>query len=106
MVQLGFTADFKPQALQWDDATVHMKEPSSLLGKLDLTKREMRKVVMQTAEPASKQEDTAQMVKILNITYAKADLNQVADNATQMNTEERTLYLAFSETLRTCLMVL
>ena len=33
------------------------------------------------------------MVKILNSTYAKADLKQVADNATQMNTEERTLLL-------------
>ena len=32
MVQLGLTADFKRQVLQWDGATVHMKDPRSLLG--------------------------------------------------------------------------
>ena len=53
MVQLGLTADFKIQVLQWDDTTVHMKESSNLLGKSNLTKHEMREVVMQTAEPAS-----------------------------------------------------
>ena len=52
MVQLGLTSDFKRQVFQWDGATVHMKEPSSLIGKSDLSKRKMREVVMQTAEPA------------------------------------------------------
>ena len=37
------------------------------------------------------------MVKILDSTYAKAYLNQVAKNATQMNAEERTLLLSFTE---------
>ena len=49
MAQLGLQADFKHQVLQWDGATVHMKEPSGLLGKSDLNKCEMREVVMQTA---------------------------------------------------------
>ena len=48
MVQLGLTYDFKRQVLQWYRATVHMKEPSGLLVKSDLNKRDMRKVVMQT----------------------------------------------------------
>ena len=54
MVQLGLTAHFKRQLLQWDGATVQMKEPRSLIWKSDLTKRKMSEVVMQTAEPASK----------------------------------------------------
>ena len=62
MVQIGLTTEFKRQVLQWDGATVHMKEPSGLLGKSDLTKREMRKVVMCTAELASKREATKRMV--------------------------------------------
>ena len=37
------------------------------------------------------------MVKILDITYAKADLNHVADNATQLNAEEITLLLSLIE---------
>ena len=53
MVQLGLTDNFKRQVLQWDAATVHMKESRNVLGQSNLTKREMREVVMQTAEPAS-----------------------------------------------------
>ena len=39
------------------------------------------------------------MVKIFNITYAKAELKKVADNATQMNAEERTLLLSLLDYL-------
>ena len=49
MVQLGLKSGFNNQVLQWGVATVHMKEPSGLLGKSDLNKCEMREVVMQTA---------------------------------------------------------
>ena len=34
------------------------------------------------------------MVEILNSTYVKADLKQVADNVSQMNDEEITLLLS------------
>ena len=49
MVQLGLMANFKCQVLQWDGATVLMKEYISFLGKYDITKHDMRKVVMQTS---------------------------------------------------------
>ena len=75
MIQLGLTAIFKRQLLQWDGATLHMKEPSSLIEQSDLTRREMHWVVMQTVEPASTREATEQMVKTLDCTYAKEDLN-------------------------------
>ena len=94
VVQIGPTANFKRQVLQWYGATIHMKEPSSFLGKSDRTKRKMRQIVMQTAEPDSTQEATEIMVKIIYITYVKADLNQVADNATHLNSKERTLLLS------------
>ena len=87
MVQIGLNDDFKHQVLQWDGATVHMKEPSGLLGQYFLTKRDMHKVVMKTAEPDSTQKATEQMVKILDSTYANAELNQIADNATQLKNE-------------------
>ena len=88
---------FKCQILQWYVATVHMKEPSSLLGKSDLTKSEMCEFFMQTAEPASTRESNEWMVKILNSTYAKADLKQVANNSTQLNNEERNLLIILLE---------
>ena len=53
MVQLGITDDFKRKVLQWDGATVHMKDSSNFLGWSNLTKRKMREVEMHTAEPAS-----------------------------------------------------
>ena len=75
---------FKCQILQWYVATVHMKEPSSLLGKSDLTKSEMCEFFMQTAEPASTREATEIMVKPLDSTYAKSDLEQLV-NYIQLN---------------------
>ena len=74
MVQIGLLADFKLQVLQWDGVTVNMKEPRSLLGKFDLTKREMSEVVMLTAEPVSTRYATERMAKILYSNYAKAEL--------------------------------
>ena len=94
MVQLGLTADFKCQVLQWDCDTVHMKEPSGLLVKSDLTKRDMREVVMHTTEPASTREATEGMVKILDSTYVKADIKHVAHNSTELNAEEGTQLLS------------
>ena len=32
MVQIGLMEDFKPQLLQWDGATVNMKEHSGMIG--------------------------------------------------------------------------
>ena len=84
MVQLGLMAHFKRQVIQLDDTTVHMRESRNLLGQSDLTKREMREVVMQTAEPASTREDTERMVKTLDSTYAKSDLEQLV-NDIQLN---------------------
>ena len=58
MIQLGLTTDFNSHFLQWDGATVHRKEKIKFLGKFDLTKREMREVVMQTVEQAFAREAT------------------------------------------------
>ena len=49
----------------------------------------MSEVVMDTAEPVSTIKDTEILVKILNSTYAKADLKQVANNKIHLNSEER-----------------
>ena len=57
----------------------------------------MRKVLMNTAETDSTWEVTEWKIKPLNITYAYADLKQVADNIIQMNSEERTLLVSLLE---------
>ena len=64
-----------------------MKEPSSLLGISGLAKHDMCKVVIQTAEPYSTREANEQIVKFLDSTYVKLELNQVANNTTHLNSE-------------------
>ena len=82
IVKLGLLTDFKCQFLQLGGVTVPIKEPSVLLGQIDLTSREIREVVIQTAEPVSTRKANDRLVKILNGTYVKEYLEQVAANAT------------------------
>ena len=74
MVKLGLLENFKHQVLQWDGSTVHMMEPIGLLGKSNLNKHDICKLVIQTKEPASTRETTEQTVKILNSNYGKTKL--------------------------------
>ena len=50
----------------------------------------MRRVVMQNTEPVSTREYNERLVKVLNSANMKANLEHVADNATQLNSGERT----------------
>ena len=74
-----------------------MKEPNGLLGKSYLTSRKMHKVVMQIAEPTSTREANEILVKIIDSTYAKENFKQAANNATELNAEERTQLLRLLE---------
>ena len=69
VVQLGLTTDLQRRFPQWYCIQLPMKEPSGLLGKSDLTSREMRVVVMQTTEPASTIEATEILLKIFDSNY-------------------------------------
>ena len=87
LVQLGIFANFEHRFLQFGVFIVPMKEPSGMLWKIYLTSLDMHKMEMQTAEPFSTKEFTERLVKILGSTYAKADLEKVVTNATQINAE-------------------
>ena len=89
MIQLGISVDFKHSVIQWDGVTVPMKKLRSLLGKSDSASFKMREVSVKTSEPALIREATERLLKILDSTYAKADLKKIAGNATPLNYEER-----------------
>ena len=93
IVQLCLTNNFKLQILQWDGAKEPMKKPRGLIGKPDLNKRKMRKVIMQTVEPASTIEATDILVKIIDSIYVNENFTQIADNVTHMDSEDRTQLL-------------
>ena len=66
-----------------------MEVPIGLLGQTYPTSREMQRVVIQTAEIVSIREATERKLKILNITYAKADLERLDKNEPHVNYGER-----------------
>ena len=63
MLQLGMKDKFGCQFLKWYETVVPMKELGNLMGQPYLTKRKMREVVIQTAEPYFTREATERMVK-------------------------------------------
>ena len=97
IVQLGLLDDFKHQFLQWYGATVIMKEPIGLLGKIDLISRKINEVVMNTTEKNSTRESTHSLVELLRSNYAKEYLEQVAANTTHLNAEYITQLLILLE---------
>ena len=66
--------NFRLKLIPRDNDIVPMKEPGNLVFKPNLTKRDIQKVVMQISEPYSTIEATEVLVKIIDITYAKANL--------------------------------
>ena len=97
MVQLGLSINFRLKVLQWGGVTEPMKEPRGLLGKSDLTCREMHNVVMHIAKQAFTREATERKEKILDINYAKVELKHITNNATHLKAEERTQLLRLLE---------
>ena len=89
MVQLGLKSDFGCQILEWDNTMVPMKILVNLLVQPGLTKRNIQEVIVQTAEPYSTREATERVLKMLNSTYVKADLDKVDAAAVQIDKYQR-----------------
>ena len=58
MVLIGRLYDFNRQVLQWNSATVPMKEPRGIRGQIDKTSCKMCEVVMQTKKSVNTREAT------------------------------------------------
>ena len=74
-----------------------MKEPIGIIGQSDLTSHEMRKMEMQTAEPASTREAAERLVRILDSTFERENVKQIANNEIHLNAYERTQSLRLLE---------
>ena len=72
-VQLGIIDNSKQQVLTRDNMVLPTKETSNFLVQPNLTKLDMHKVVIQTADPDSKTLSIEIMVKIIDSTYSKVD---------------------------------
>ena len=75
MRELGITLDFKDQMMTWDDSTIHIKDPGSLLDLLDPVNDFFWN--NDHYETEALQEASIHLQKILNAKYAPVDLDVV-----------------------------
>ena len=84
MVKLYLKDDFECQILKWYKTVLLIQEPGNFLGKPNPNQQGMQEVVMQTEEPYSRREPTVRVVRILEITYTKSELDEVDVNSFQV----------------------
>ena len=87
MSELRITLNFKDQTMTWDDLTINMKDPESLLDLLDpvndffWSNNHYKTEVLQEA--------SAHLQKILDVKYAPADLNAVVQACRHLTEDEK-----------------
>ena len=87
MSKLGITLDFKDQTMTWDDSTINMKDPESLPDLLDPVNDFFWSNNLYETEAL--QEASTHLQKILDVTYAPADLNAVVQVCRHLTEDEK-----------------
>ena len=70
-----------------------MRTSQEETGNPQFRKHELKEIIKQTAEPIATQQATEGAVKILDSTYEKANLEDIAANAANLDKEEKELLL-------------
>ena len=89
MLHLSLISGFKQDIFEWYRSVVHMKDP----GPINITKYEIREVVLQTEEPDPTKEDRKNIVKILGIIIKTFNLDEVVSKKTHLRDEEKKLLI-------------
>ena len=87
MSELGITLDFKDQTMTWDDLTIHMKDPESLLDLLDPVNDFFWNNDQYETEVL--QEASIHLQKILDAKYEPADLDVVVQACRHLTEDEK-----------------
>ena len=87
MTALGTTIDFESKMLCWEGAKLEMKEFSSKTP----TRKEINAVLKKAAEPEVTKQATSRLVKILDSTYGKPDLQEVVKQAKHINSQQQSM---------------
>ena len=85
MSELGITLDFKDQTMTWDDLTINMKDPESLLELLD----PVNDFFWSTDQYETEAGASAHVQKILDAKYMPADLNEVVQMCRHLIEDEK-----------------
>jgi hypothetical protein len=89
MVKLGLITDYKRKVLIWDEVSVPMRSLYHTDSKPTFSRAEIKQIMTQTAEPIATKEATERIVRILDSKYEKADLEQVAANAEDLDENQQ-----------------
>ena len=84
MVQIGLTAAFKDQLLQWDGSVLPMKEQSILIGQKRFSNYQYAQGENTDCINSPPPKATEIMINNIVITYTKVDLEQVVANETHI----------------------
>ena len=95
--KLSIDLRFTDRTIKWDDVIIPMKDCDFRWNQEVLSNKELRASIAQIAEPISTREATQRVVKILDSKYAKADLEKVAAEATNLTPQERNMLLRLLE---------
>ena len=87
MTSLGIQIDFQDKKLKWDGAELEMRDFNSKTP----SRKEIKATLQRTAEPAVTKEATSRMVRILDSTYEKADLQEVVQLAKHISSQQRSM---------------
>ena len=86
MSELGITLNFKDQTMTWDDSTIHMKDPESLLDLLDPVNDFFWNNAQYETEALH--EASIHLQKILDAKYDPADLYMVVQVCRHLTEDE------------------
>ena len=89
LVKLGIDLRFKDQTIKWEDMLVPIKAFSSGQNHGSLSNKEIRASIVQIADPIAMQEATEIVVRILDSNYAKPNLDEVAEAATNLTEDKK-----------------
>ena len=87
--KLGIDLRHSDKTIKWNDVLVPMKSFSDIWEAKHPTRQEMRATFLRSVEPKATREETERVTKILDSNYEKANLEEVVQNATSLNREQK-----------------
>jgi hypothetical protein len=89
LLKLNIDLRFSEKNIKWEDKIVQMKSFSDIWKDTHPTRAEMRATFLKSVEPKATKEETERITKILDANYEKANLEEVVENATSLNREQK-----------------
>ena len=86
MAELGFKLNFKDAYIEWDEASMPFKDKDAKV-----------ETSLHIEDVGAVKESTTRIKYILDATYAKADLNSIVEECTQLSTEKQLKLLKLLE---------